>query len=139
MQQSPELEQLTRRMYAGISDADISVFENYLSRAEVGVIIGTAPDEWWENADDALSAMRAQMTNSEGSVDLIAGDVHAYEHQDVGWVADRPQLRVGDTDVECRQTSVFVRENGSWRLVQQHFSIGVPNEKVFGKDAAKLG
>jgi len=28
------------------------------------------------------------------------------EHQDVGWVADRPHLRVGDTDVECRQTSV---------------------------------
>lgn len=134
MQRSPELEQLTRRMYASISDADISVFEAHLSRAEVGVIIGTAPGEWWETADDALAAMRTQMSNSEGSVDLVAGDLRAYEHQDVGWVADRPHLRVGDTAIECRQTSVFVRENGSWRLVQQHFSIGISNEDAFGED-----
>ena len=126
-------------MYDGISDADPSVFEEYLSRAQVGVIIGTASGEWWEHADEALAAMRTQMANAGGSVELVAGDLRAFEHQNVGWVADRPHLRVGETAVQCRQTSVFVRENGNWRLVQQHFSIGVPNEDAFGEDGAKLG
>jgi len=125
-------------MYDSISDADPSVFEAYLSRARAGVIIGTASEEWWDDVDDALAAIRAQMASAGGSVHVVAGDLRAFEHQDVGWVADRPHLRVGETDVECRQTSVFVRENGNWRLVQQHFSIGVPNEDAFGDDAAKL-
>jgi hypothetical protein len=42
--------------------------------------------------------------------------------------------RAGGTRVECRHTSVFVRSQGTWRIVQHHFSIGIPNEDVFGRD-----
>jgi len=34
---------------------------------------------------------------------------------------------------------VFVREDGEWRIVQHHFSIGVANAHVFGEEAGRLG
>jgi hypothetical protein len=37
--------------------------------------------------------------------------------------------------VECRHTSVFVQSDGVWHIVQDHFSIAIPNEQVFGSGA----
>jgi ketosteroid isomerase-like protein len=72
-------------------------------------------------------------------VTLTAGELGAWRQGDVGWVADQPTIKLGDAEVICRHTSVFVRELGHWRIVQHHFSIGVPNEDAFGKEAARFG
>jgi hypothetical protein len=133
-----ELETLTRRLYDAVSMGDISFFERHLSQGESCVVIGTAPDEWWTEYRSALDAIRAQMEAVGEAVSLIAGEVRAYHLGDVGWVADRPIFKLGSTEVVCRHTSVFVREDGDWRIVQHHFSIGVPNEDVFGKDAGRF-
>lgn len=132
MERSPELEHLTRELYDAVSNADASFFERRLSRSESCVVVGTEPQEWWDDAAGALEAIRRQMRTVGGAVDLVAGEVRAYREGDVGWVADRPTLRAGSVEAACRHTSVFLRENGEWRIVQHHFSIGVANEQVFG-------
>lgn len=139
MERSPELEELTRALYEAVSKGDSSFFARHLSRSQSCVIVGTAPDEWWDEYGSALSAMKRQMEAVGDALELAAGDLRAYRHGDVGWVADRPTLALGGITVACRHTSVFVRERGEWRIVQHHFSIGVANEAVFGEDAAKLG
>ena len=139
MERSAELEQLTRGLYDAVSTADVSFFERHLSRGESCVVIGTAPGEWWDDYPSALEPIREQMETAGDAVDLVAGDVRAYRAGDVGWVADRPTISLGGVDVACRHTSVFVREDGEWRIVQHHFSIGVANEDVFGEEAAQLG
>ena len=138
MERSAELEALTGSLYAAVSKGDFSFFELHLSQGESCIVIGTAPDEWWNDYHSALDAIRRQMEAVGEAVTLIAGEVRAYHQGDVGWVADRPTFKLGSTEVVCRHTSVFVRERGDWRIVQHHFSIGVPNEDVFGKDAGNF-
>ena len=139
MERTLELEDLTRELYEAVSRADVAFFERRLSRGASCVVIGTAPHEWWDEAGAALESIRRQMESAGAAVDLVPGEVRAYRSGDVGWVADRPTFRLGKVETPCRHTSVFVRENGEWRIVQHHFSIGVDNEQVFGDEAAKLG
>ena len=139
MERAPELEALARRLYAAVSTGDPAFFEEYLARGASCVVIGTAPDEWWDDYAGALAAIRTQMAVAGDAVSLTAGDVKAYRQGDVGWVSDRPTFRLGSVAVPCRHTSVFARENGAWRMVQHHFSIGVANEAIFGGEADRLG
>jgi SnoaL-like protein len=139
MERSPELEDLTRKLYDAVSSADAGFFERYLSRGESCVVIGTAPNEWWEDYAAALDPIRKQMASVGDAVELLPGEVRAYRKGEVGWVADQPMLTIGSAAALCRHTSVFVREEGEWRIVQHHFSIGVSNDDVFGSEAGKLG
>jgi len=139
MERSAELEDLTRSLYEAVSSADVRFFEQYLSRNESCVVIGTAPDEWWDDYAAALDPIRAQMASAGEAINLLPGDVRAYRVGEVGWVADQPTLTLGSVKASCRHTSVFVREEGAWRIVQHHFSIGVSNADVFGGEAGKLG
>jgi hypothetical protein len=140
MQRNPEIEDLTRQLYRSVTEADPSFFQQRLSQGESCVVIGTAPGEWWNTYDAALEAIAAQMAaTGAGAIEIIAGEMRGYRQGDIGWVADQPTLRIGGAAVQCRHTSVFVQAGGEWRIVQHHFSIGVPNEDVFGKEAARLG
>ena len=138
MERSPDLEDLTRKLYYAVSQADAAFFERYLSRSESCVVIGTAPDEWWEGYATALDPIRKQMAATGDAMELLAGDVRAYREGEVGWVADQPTLKLGAIAALCRHTSVFLREVDEWRIVQHHFSIGVANAEVFGSEAEKL-
>ena len=137
MERSTNLENLTRQLYQSVSSGDITFFEQHLS-GQSCVLIGTAPDEWWNDYTGALAALRAQMGAVGNAMRLVPGDVEAYQHGDVGWVSDQPKFVLGDKEVPCRYTAVYVRENGQWRIAQNHFSIGVPNEDAFGEWAEKL-
>lgn len=139
MKRCPEIEELTRQLYHAVSSAQLTFFEERVSRADGIVFTGTEAQEWWEDRRSLMDAMRAQMSAAgPGTLTLMAGDVRAYSEGDVAWVADRPTIDLGGMVVACRHTSVFVREAGEWRIVQHHFSIGVPNEVAFGSGAGRL-
>lgn len=140
MERCEEVEALTRALYEAVSKPDLAWFEERLARTTPLAVVGTAPDEWWDDRATLLHALRAQMAAAGAdSVLLTEGPLRADREGDVAWVADRPVLRVGSVAVECRHTAVFVREALEWRLVQHHFSVGVPNEEVFGDEATHLG
>jgi len=139
VERSIELEDLTRALYSAVSTADGAFFERRLSRGASCVVIGTAPGEWWDEYHGALDSIKHQMESVGDAAAIVAGDLRAYQHGGVGWVADRPTFRLGGVDVECRHTSVFVREGTEWRVVQHHFSIAVPNEQAFGEAATRFG
>jgi hypothetical protein len=139
MERCRELEDLARQMYEAVTKGDISFFERAVSRDEGLVFIGTAPEEWWGDPAALLDAMRKQIESVGEAATLVAGEVRAWRLGDVGWVADRPVFRLGKVEVRCRHTSIFAREDGKWKIVQHHFSIGVANETAFGPEAARLG
>lgn len=139
MQRDSELEELARELYDAVSTADIGFFERRLTRGPGLVVIGTAPEEWWRDRDAALDAIRAQMKSVGSGVEVTAGDLRGWRIGDVGFIADRPTIRFSGITAECRHTSVFAREDGEWRLVQHHFSIGVSNVDAFGSDGERLG
>ena len=63
--------------------------------------------------------------------DLIGSNDH--QRATFIWRGGRLVKLPDGTAISMRSTLVFHRENGEWKLVQQHNSVGIPNEEVVGK------
>ncbi len=136
MEQSDELKDLTLRFYEAAATGDLSFFERYVSRREGTVFVGTDPNEWWEGLDALREAIRAQSEALGGGMRIVAGQLQAYREGGVGWAIDRDaRFRLPDgTEIPFRNTCVFLQEDGEWKLIHTHTSIGVRNEELFGED-----
>jgi len=54
----------------------------------------------------------------------------------VGWAADRPSFVFGDVRIPIRLLAVMLEEDGEYKIVNAHFSVGVPDE-VAGEKAVE--
>jgi len=134
VRESPELAALVQRMYAAQAAGDVDWLSALLSDSDDALTIGTDPAEWWEGAQ-IRERWRAQLAAGMGEARMTATRLLAIEEGDVGWVADEPQVVLPDgTTLMMRATAVFHREDGEWRLVQGHSSLGVPNADSLGMD-----
>lgn len=58
-------------------------------------------------------------------------NARAWTDGDLGFVVDRPTVTLKDgRSVQIRGTTILHKEGGTWKMVHQHASIGVPNEQV---------
>jgi ketosteroid isomerase-like protein len=135
MEQSDELKDLTLRLYEAEATGDIAFIERHFSSQEGAVYVGADPNEWWEGFEAFLEAMRAE-SEAMGGMQIVSGQLQAYREGSVGWSIDRDaKFRLADgTEVPFRYTCVFVQEDGEWKLIHGHTSIGVRNEELFGED-----
>lgn len=133
MKRSPDVKNAMLRMYSAYSAGDVAALLELSSR-EAGILaIGTDPEEWWEGYDLIAGVTEAFFPEVGGTVELISGDLSAFEEGTVGWAADNGKLRLPDgREVPIRITVVFHLEGGAWKIVQQHSSIGVSNAVLFG-------
>ncbi len=131
MDRSPELQDLLLRFYEALAQGDGSFIDKHFSVAPAVRGVGTDPDEWWQGPRVA-GAWKEQLEAMGGRMSLVAGDPEAYIEGTVGWAADQPTLELQGGAVTVRLTAVFHREEGEWKLVQAHGSLGVPNEEPSG-------
>lgn len=133
IQPSTELMDVMTRWYTSFSSGDNDALEEILSHEPALLTIGTDPAEWIMGFD-AIAPLYREQIGAVGGVRIEAGPIMAFSVGDVGWVADRPLITLPDgTSFTMRSTLVFQRENGAWKLVQQHNSVGVTNEELVGK------
>jgi hypothetical protein len=60
---------------------------------------------------------------------VTPGELLAFECGDIGWVVDRPTIELaGGGRFETRLTFVLHRQDGAWRIVHAHTSVGVEQE-----------
>jgi len=130
MERSTEIEKLIRDTLAAYERGDLAFFERTTSKQPGVVGIGTAPDEYARDYEAIVSTLREEVGGSM-QIRLRTGEIHAYEHGDVGWADGTGYLEANGKSVAIRSTSVFLREVGQWRTVQNHSSIGVPNDRMF--------
>jgi hypothetical protein len=131
MKKSNELRDFVLSSYKSMRDGDFGWWERHQSRSEGALTIGTDPDEWWAGYAAIMDAVRPQMKAMAGST--MEGDPQAYVEGTVGWFADNLQWKLPNGNVvSARLTGVCTKEEGEWKFVQTHFSIGVPNEEAFG-------
>lgn len=53
----------------------------------------------------------------------------------MGWTAERAAFVVpGSRQIPVRITAVYHQEDGEWKVVQSHASVGVPNQELVGKE-----
>ena len=138
MERSDELRDLMLRFYEATTSGDLSFLERHVSRQEGTVFVGTDPNEWWEGFEAFAEAMRAQSESmgEGGGLRIVPGQVQAYREGNIGWAIDRDaSFRLPDgTEIPFRNSCVFLEEDGEWKLVHGHSSIGVSNEELFGED-----
>ena len=132
VQQASELRELYLRTYEAFSTGDLSVYENLLSHQAGLLIIGTDPQEWWEDYGSMIEIMQAQVAGMhDAGLQIVPGEVRAYQEGTVGWVIDRPTLRMPNgQEFSFRQTAIFHQEDGAWKMIHVYVSIGVPNAEV---------
>ncbi len=96
------------------------------------MMIGTDPNEWIRGYDQIIEAYRSMLAaQQQAGLVIEPGEAEAYREGSVGWVTDRPTFRTKDgRAVTCRATTIFHQEDGEWKIVNAHYSIGVPNEEV---------
>ncbi len=134
MQPSLELREVIVRLYESMTSGDASAVERLFSRQSGVLVVGTDPNEWWVGYDTYARLFKAQLQEMAG-IRIEAGELEAYVEGTVGWVADRPTIRLPNgREMKFRQTSVLHQEDGAWKIVQHHTSIGVSNVEAIGKE-----
>lgn len=133
MNESSDVRDAWMRFADRLAAGDVDSFDDLVA-SDAKSIIGTAPGEIVEE--------RAQMRfgfDTEG-VTLTPGDPKAYEEGSMGWVVDEPDFGFPDGSVmKPRVTAVVRQEDGAWRIVHAHFSVGVPDEEVVELQARWAG
>ena len=133
MELSAELRDLILGFYDAVNRGDAVRLEQMLSSDEAAIFIGTDPREWWRG-QAARTAMRAQAAEMRGGLSIRPGDLRAYSEGTIGWAVDRPAFRLADgRELGFRGTYLFHKEDGEWKLVHAHWSLGVPNEEALGQ------
>jgi uncharacterized protein (TIGR02246 family) len=120
------LDQLLEAQNAG----DAEGMRSRLSERPDAVHIGTDAEEWWTSKQivDAVGA-----AGGADEIQAVADDVDIHVEGDVAWAEGRGRFTTaGGGERPVRMTGVFVREDGRWKVVQSHASIGVPNADIFG-------
>ena len=130
MQRSAEVKDMLLRFYEVFSGQDLQSVEQMIAQQAAGVVaIGTA-GEWLEGREQWIAATEALMHEMEGFRMEAGEEPHCYEEGSMGWVADRPKAVLPEGTISTRLTGVVRQEEGEWRFVHLHLSVGVPDEEV---------
>jgi hypothetical protein len=125
MEDSTAVRDALLAFYDRRSATDASAFDRLVSSSAYTVHIGTAPGEWLEDVD------RLRRGFSGFPLTLEPGaQPRAWSEGSIGWAADEPTMSFGDVRIRTRLLAVFRQEEGDWRMVAAHFSVGVPDDEV---------
>jgi hypothetical protein len=135
MERNADIEATLGRMYDVFNTGDASHIEDFVSTEEDILGIGTDPREWWAGSAAVHAAWNTQPAEMHAAgLRFQAGDILAFGEGSVGWFADQPTLTMPNGGaVPMRLTGVVHKENGNWKIVQFHLSIGAMNEEALGE------
>lgn len=134
MQHSEGVREAIVRCYEVFSSGDIEASTRLLTQEEeVALGIGTDPDEWADTRTEFTALLKGWMTEPRVVIRLEASEeLRCFEEGSVGWVVDRPTFVLADGGrVSTRMTAVMRQEEGEWKLVHAHWSVGVSNQEAF--------
>jgi hypothetical protein len=136
MEQSADVRDGLLRFYERFSSADPARFAEAIAQAEGVSVIGTGPGEGHDDRDDWISTYGQMMRGEMAGTRLEAGDPRAYAEGAVGWGVDQPQFVFADgSRLPTRVTAVLHNEDGDWKILHLHFSVGVPDEQAMEMSA----
>ena len=127
---SADIEQLLRDVVDAIAGTKIDEIARRTSHDLCAVAIGSDPGEWTEGYDETMRLMRGSTPDAELGITAGLDDVKAFREGTVGWAAGHGYFELEGKRVPVRLTAVVHQENGEWKVVQTHASIGVPNERM---------
>jgi hypothetical protein len=127
MQPAPELCALLESYYAASARGDTGFLDQLIARGPGTLVVGTDAAEWWRGGEQIVQTWSTAW-RERGGLPVQSSQPSAFRSGDVGWLDDQAEWRLRDgRALPFRLTAVFHLEADKWRMVQAHFSIGVPN------------
>lgn len=124
-----EIRKVLDEMIEAQNAGDAPRLRSMLSERPDAVHIGTDAEEWWTSKQ--VSDVTAAASGGD-DIRVVADDIDIHVQGDVAWAEGRGRfMRAGGGERPVRMTAVLVREDGQWKQVQSHASIGVPNADIF--------
>ena len=134
MQPSSELSTIIAAWFESVVKGDPSWVDRYISRKAGTRLVGTDPNELLAG-EQVAEFLKEEVQAMGGVVKASVGEVEAYQEGSVGWGLARPTLTLPDgKQVFPRWSAIFHQEDGEWKLVQLHASIGISNEELLGME-----
>jgi ketosteroid isomerase-like protein len=133
MERSQQLLDAYNRIWKDIQEGRITSVDDVLSSSDGVSAIGTDPTEWWmggrESLAPILDAIFAGFRQLGATFDTSKAE--AWTEGDFGFVVDQQTVTLQDgKSFQWRLTTILRKEGGNWKLVHQHWSVGVPNDQV---------
>jgi hypothetical protein len=130
MQESTAVRDGLQAFYDRFSAHDPEAFADGLAAGPAVSVIGSGPGEGHDNREAWVAAYAAFVTTA--GLRLEGGaNPRGWEEGSVGFAVDEPRFVLPDGSfLATRLTGVLHVEDGSWKVVHLHFSVGVPDEEV---------
>jgi hypothetical protein len=131
VQESTELSETIIACFQALEAGDAQFFENHVLRGRELRLIGGASEEWFGGVE-GFELMREQAATGRAELRAVPERVEAYSSGDVGWGAAEIRYTNGAGQTAmARETFVFHRFDGTWKLVQSHTSFPVSDADAF--------
>jgi adenylate cyclase len=128
MERSPDLEKLVADWFNAASRGDPSLIDRHVSLDPGALLVGTDPDEWFPGKA-AADYLRSQIPGSGGLKRTLEG-LRAFSEGSMGWAVTRFSLTFPDgRSISPRWSAVFHQEDGDWKIVHLHASLGISNDE----------
>jgi len=132
MEPSEEIRRVVQRWLVAARDGDVDAYAARLSEQAGALGIGTDDEEWLHAAEFPVWIRQVEEI---GGFPIAWDEIEAWEEGSVGWAAARMTIRPVSGSGEpspLRGTYVLHLERGEWRVVQAHWSLGIPNVEAIG-------
>ena len=131
MERSSDIEQLVRAWFESASRGDTSLVDAHVSPGRGTRLIGSDPSELFSGGDAVAQFLRGEIEGAGGEATFAPADVDAFSEGTVGWASTTVTITLPDgKHVSPRWSAVFHQEDGVWRFVHTHASIGIANEDI---------
>ena len=128
-----EVRKVIEETLEALNAGDAARLRSMLAERPDGVHIGTDGQEW-ETSKQVVEAVAA--ADGADDIQVAADDIGVHLQGDVAWAEGHGRFTRAGGDLHrerpARMTWVLIRENGQWKIVQSHASIGVPDADTFG-------
>lgn len=134
MEPSAELRGIIVGWFEAVSNGDASWVDRHVSHQAGVRLIGTDPNEWLQG-ERVAEFLKGEVQAIGGGVNISPGETEAYREGTVGWGVTRPTISLPNGQTfSPRWGAVFHQEDGEWKLVHLHASVGVSNEELLGME-----
>ena len=131
MERSDELEALVHAWFAAASTGDSSLAQARVSADDGTRLIGSDPSEVFKGGAAVGDFLIGEVEGAGGQATFTPSDTEAFREGSVGWATTQVTIAMPDgRTVSPCWSAVFHLEDGDWKFVQTHASIGIPNDQI---------
>ncbi len=128
-----ELSLLIRDWYYAASEGQAEQFLRFFVRDSRTSYFGTDPSEIWYGFEQIKENLEENF-RTYGKWNIMSKNLRVHQTGDMAVFTDEVELsaRLHESSIaeDARMSGVLVRENGEWKILQAHFSLGIPNSEL---------